>query len=218
MKKLIITTILTIYVLGLNAQYDPAAKTILDQVSKNVKSWTSFKIDFKATITTVEPKTEEKHNGYIWQKGDSYKLVFMDTETYNHKKKRWVYMPDVEEVNVYNITGQESSKDLLSNPQQIFNIYTKGFKYQLMEEIKDAGKTIVEVELVPENRNVEYFKIKLFIDKLQNRIDKAIYFAKDGTRVTIEAQKYEVNQTIPESAFIFDPAKFPGVTVIDMTE
>jgi len=144
--------------------------------------------------------------------------VFMDTETYCHKKRKWVYMPDVEEVTIYQITGKETGKDLLDNPQQIFNIYTKGFKYQLINEIKEGEKTIAEIELVPENRNVEYFKIKIYIDKQKLQVNKIIYFAKDGTRITVEAQKYTTDEKFPDSTFIFDVSKHPEVTVIDMTE
>ena len=45
-----------------------------------------------------------------------------------------VYMPEVEEVNLYNV-DKSKSESLLDNPQQILQ-FTKGFKYQLIGEIR----------------------------------------------------------------------------------
>ncbi|MGI6477932.1 MAG: LolA family protein [Salinivirgaceae bacterium] len=216
MKNLLLFLIVSLPILT-NAQYDPAARTLLDKVSKNTKSWKTVKIEFNALITTAEPKTEENHKGTLWQKQDKYKLVLMESETYCNGKHKWVYMPEVEEVNLYNV-DKSKSESLLDNPQQIFTIYTKGFKYQLIGEISEAGKTLTEVELVPENRNVEYFKIKVLIDKANNRIEQIKYFSKDGSRITVSVIKYTIDQAYPDDFFTFDINKHKDVILIDMTE
>ncbi len=219
MKKNIILALISIITISItaNAQYDPAARSLLDKVSKNTKTWNTVKIDFNALITTVEPKSEETHKGTLWQKQNKYKLDFMGSETYCNGKKKWVYMPEVEEANVYNV-DKGNNKSLLDNPQQIFTIYTKGFKFQLMGDINEGGKTLAEVELVPEDKNVEYFKIKVLIDKEENRLTQIKYFSKDGTRVTVSVQKYTINQTYPDDFFTFNTAEHKDVMVIDMTE
>lgn len=198
-------------------QYDPTAKKLLDQIAQNAESWKTVKIDFKATLTTAEPKTEEVHSGTLWQKGKKYKLNFMETETYVNGEKKWVYMPELGEVNVFTV-GKGTKKGLFDNPQQLFKIYAEGFKYVLGGEEKLRGKDLQLVELVPENQKVEYFKIKVWIDKKERRIERIIYFAKDGGRVTIEVQKYSVNEPMNDSMFEFDTKAYPDVTIIDMGE
>jgi outer membrane lipoprotein-sorting protein len=198
-------------------QYDPAARELLDKVSKNTKSWASAKIDFKATLITAEPKSEESHTGTLWQKGDKYKLVFMGSETYCNGKNKWVYMPEVEEANFYAV-DKKGSSNLLDNPQQIFTLYTEGFKYLMIGEKIEAGKTIVEVELIPEKKNVEYFKIKVFIDKLELRLTQLRYFAKDGSRANIDVLKYTIGETMKDDLFVFNTSAHPNVMVVDMTE
>lgn len=217
MKQILLTLSISLLTIASHAQYDPAARTLLDKVAKNNKSWKTVKINFETTITTADTKVEEKHNGTLWQKNEKYKLNFMGTETYFNGKNRWVYMPDVGEVNLYDVKDNDC-KRLLDNPQQIFTIYTKGFKYQLVAEIKEVGKTISEVELVPEDKNVEYFKIKIYIDNKDNRLTQIKYFAKDGSRVTINITNYVVNDEISDSNFTFDTSKHKDIMVIDMTE
>ncbi len=217
MKRNALILIFVAITTAIFGQYDPAARDLLDKVSKNTKSWTSAKIDFKATFITAEPKSEESHSGTLWQKGDKYKLKFMGSETYCNGKNKWVYMPEVEEVNFYTI-DKDKNTNLLDNPQRIFNLYTEGFKYQIMGEKAEGNKTIVEVELVPEKKNVEYFKIKVFIDKIELRLTQIRYFAKDGSRANIDVLKYTIGETMKDDLFVFNTAEHPDVMVVDMTE
>ena len=217
MKKKLLVLVTLFAFLNTNAQHDPAARDLLDKVSKNTKSWSTVKIEFKATFSSAEPKTEETHNGTLWQKGDSYKLIFMGSDTYCNGKNKWVYMPEVQEVNYYAV-DKAASGSLLDNPQQIFNLYTEGFKYAVTNEQSLDGKTIAEVELVPEKKNVDYFKIKIYIDKADLRLKQLKYYAKDGARATIDVLSYKIGDPIQDSFFVFDTKNNPDAIVIDMTE
>ncbi|HON18404.1 MAG TPA: outer membrane lipoprotein carrier protein LolA [Salinivirgaceae bacterium] len=217
MRKLFLILCSVGVITSLKAQYDPNAKKLLDQVSKNAESWKSVKVEFKITLITVEPKTEEVHSGTLWQKGSKYKLSLMETETYSNGEKKWVYMPEAEEVSVFNIKN-DSPKGLLDNPQQLFKIYTKGYKYILGNEEKINGKPLQIVELVPEANNVEFFKIKVWIDRNEKRIEQLMYFAKDGGRILVEVKSYTFNPSLPDSMFEFDLKAHPKVNIIDMTD
>ncbi|MDD2564556.1 MAG: outer membrane lipoprotein carrier protein LolA [Salinivirgaceae bacterium] len=203
--------------LNLNAQHDPEARKVLDNVSKTTKSWSTAKIEFKATFTSVEPETTESHKGTLWQKGEKYKLVFMGSHTFCNGINKWVFMPEVDEVNFY-IVDKSDKGNLLDNPQQIFNLYTDGYKYATIGEQPVNGKTIVEIELVPEDKNVEFFKIKVFVDKTDMRLTKLQYYAKDGGRATIEVLNYKIGDNLADKFFVFDEKSNPDAIIIDMTE
>lgn len=105
------------------AQHQPEAKQLLDKAAATVKNWKTVQIDFTAEVTSVAaPESVERHQGKLWRKGNKYRFDFMDAQTYFDGKQKWVYMPEVQEVNYYaTVDAKESS--LLDSPDKIFEIY-----------------------------------------------------------------------------------------------
>ena len=74
MKKLIALALTTIFALNINAQEDTQAKTILDNLSKKTKAFTSIKADFQFTVSNKKDGVNETQEGSIQLKGNKYNL------------------------------------------------------------------------------------------------------------------------------------------------
>ena len=81
----------------------------------------------------------------------------MNQEIINNGTTVWTYLPSAKEVNIDNFDAQ--SDDI--NPVKIFDIYKKGFKYLYLGEKTEGGVVHEEIDLVPEKKNAQYFKIKM---------------------------------------------------------
>lgn len=199
-------------------QQDPQAKQILDELSKTTKAYKTTTIKFSSTAVNASSNMEEVFEGQLWQKGDMYKLNFMDAVTFFNGESKWVYMPDVQEVNLFSIEEDEDSDNIFDNPQKIFTIYEKGFKYRYEDVISFNGEQVHSIELVPEDKSVEYFKIKLYISIEDSQIRGFKYFAKDGTRVEVKITELKSNISLKDSMFTFNTDDYPDAILIDMRE
>src|SRR5690554_7673153 len=96
-------------------------KEILEQVSRKTKAYTSIKADFSFTLDNKQAQITDTHKGNILIKGDKYKAEIMGAETYFDGQNTYMYMTDINEVN---ISGPEmlDEEDSL-NPATIFSIF-----------------------------------------------------------------------------------------------
>ncbi|MDA3867450.1 MAG: outer membrane lipoprotein carrier protein LolA [Salinivirgaceae bacterium] len=215
--KLILTWItLAFFALSVNAQQDPKAKEILDELSEATKAHSTLKVKFTSKAVNKGADMEELYKGELWQKGDKYRLDFMDAITFFDGTTKWVYMPDVQEVNVFSVDDGEESGDIFDNPQKIFTIYEDGFKYRYDSQSEFNGEQVHVIELVPEDKDQEYFKIKIYVSLAKTAINGFKYFAKDGTRITVTIDEFKPNVPMKEAMFTFDETQYPEADVIDM--
>ena len=109
---------------------------------------------------------------------------------------------------------EKNSGDI--NPLKIYEIYQKDFKYLYIQEKTEDGVVVEEVDLVPEKKDAQYFKIKLLIKKKDKVIQSLTMFDKGGNRYKYSITKFVPNAQVADSYFAFDPKKHPGVDVIDL--
>lgn len=222
MKKVFVSLFVVLLVFSNSfAQKDPKAKEVLDQVSVKIKSFSSIKARFTNKMDNAQEKISETLEGTLFLKGKKYKMEAMGMTTFCDGVTKWVYMPESNEVNISDVskmTEEEKSANLLADPSQIFTMYEKGFKYQFIEEYSEKGKNLVLIELVPEDKDKPFFKIKLVIDKGAMVPQSLHYFGKEGTKYFVEIKEFTPNTKMEDAMFTFNPAKYAGVEVIDMRE
>jgi outer membrane lipoprotein carrier protein len=210
MKKPFFITLLLFFVKLANAQYDPKALEILEAMSKKYKAIATFEASLTSALTNETEKVNEEFKGKITVKGEKFKLSLEDQEIINNGTTVWTYLPSAKEVNIDNFDPK--SDDI--NPVKIFDIYKKGFKYLYLGDKTEVG--FDEVDLVPEKKNAQYFKIKMFISKKDKSIHSWTMFDKSGNRFKYLITKFTPNVKVEDSFFAFDTKKYPGVEVIDL--
>lgn len=212
MNKIVIAFALSIMANISFAQYDPKALEILDAMSKKYKSFVAFEANLSVALTNDTEKIKEEFKGKITVKGDKYKLSLPEQEVINNGKTVWTYLPDAKEVNIDNVDAKTDEV----NPSKFYEIYKKGFKYLQMEDIMEGTVSCNVVDLVPEKRDAQYFKIKMNISKKDKSVLSFTMFDKSGNRYKYTISKFSGNAKIDDSVFAFDPKKYPGVEVIDL--
>jgi outer membrane lipoprotein carrier protein len=212
MKKLIFSLLAAFLSLSALAQYDPKALQILEAMSKKYQSIPAFEANLAVTLTNDVEKVNEEFKGKITVKGDKYKLVLPEQEVINNGTTIWTYLPDAKEVNIDNY--DPSSQDI--NPSKIYEIYKKNFKYLYLQDKTEGGVMCEEIDLVPEKKDAQFFKIKMFISKKDKSIQSWTMFDKGGNRYKYTLAKFNPTIKVEDSFFTFDPKKYPGVEVIDL--
>jgi outer membrane lipoprotein-sorting protein len=206
--KAILLALLTVGSYTINAQNDPKAKTILDDLSKKTKAYTSIKAEFSFTVEKKD-KSKDTQNGKVQTKGTKYKLEIPGHEIYCDGKTVWDYIKDANEVQ---IKDMEAGTDAVT-PSNIFTLYEKGFKYKF-----DSEDAVTQtISLFPENPDKKKFHtVKLYINKSKKEISSVKMLMKDGTTQTYAIKSFTANANIPDSEFTFDKKAHPGVTEEDI--
>jgi outer membrane lipoprotein carrier protein len=212
MKKPLFAIALLFFVKITFAQYDPKALETLDAMSKKYKSLQSFEANISYTLTNDVDKVNEEYKGKITVKGDKYKLVLPEQEVINNGTTMWTYLPEAKEVNIDSY--DPNSDDI--NPSKIYETYKKNYKYLYIQDKTEGGVVCEEIDLVPEKKDAQYFKVKMLISKKDKSIQSFTLFDRGGNRLKYSLSKFNTSTNIPDSFFIFDPKKYPGVEVIDL--
>jgi len=212
MKKTFLAAILLAFVHSSFAQYDPKALEILEAMGEKYKALAAYEANFTYALTNDVENIKEEFKGKLTVKGEKYRISLPEQEVINDGVTVWTYLPEVKEVNIDNY--DKNSGDI--NPLKIYEIYQEGFKYLYIQERTENGVVCEEIDLVPEKKDAQYFKIKLMIKKKEKVIQSLTMFDKGGNRYKYTITRFAPNTNIPDSYFSFDVSKYPGVDVIDL--
>lgn len=212
MKKTSLAAFLFVLVKVTFAQYDPKALEILEAMGEKYKSFAAYEANFSYAFTNDIENIKEGFKGKLTVKGDKFRISMPEQEVINNGVTLWTYLPEVNEVNIDNY--DKNSGDI--NPLKIYEVYQKDFKYLYIQDRNEGGVVCEEVDLIPEKKDAQYFKIKLLIKKKDKVIQSLTMFDKGGNRHKYTITKFVTNASVDESYFTFDPNRYPGVDVIDL--
>ena len=194
---------------------DPEAKAILEKVSKKYESIKSLEIEFDMTIEIPEEETVVQ-KGKVIQYGEKYFLDIPQFAIYCDGKVIWTHLKNQKQVQINNFEVDEENEDIMS-PKDILKIY-KGDKYfyVLMNEAYEKGVMIQEIEFKPKDRNSEYSKMRVTINKNTSEIMRLKVFSRDGSRYTFAIGNTNLDKKFGDDTFVFVKSKAPDVVVEDL--
>jgi len=211
-KKLLSLVVIVAIASSVKAQYDPKALEILDRMSATYNEIDAFKAEFTHSLVNDTEDINEQFQGEITVKGEMFRLKMSGQEIYNNGTTVWTYLPEINEVNIDDYYPDQGDM----TPSKIYTAYKKDYKYLFLEEMSEDGEVFQIVDLVPENANTQFFKIRLKIDKDDKILKSWELFDKSGSRYLYSITDFEPNVDIKDSYFEFDPSKFRGLEVIDL--
>jgi outer membrane lipoprotein-sorting protein len=192
---------------------DTKAKTILDGVCQQTKSYSTIEIEFTYNMKNTKNNVNETKKGTAMMKDQKYWLSFAGQTIISDGKTQWTYIKDNNEVQVNTV---DPGDDQAMNPTKLLTSYDKSFTPKFIKEEVRTGKTFQLLDLTP-IKGRSYFKIRVEIDKAQKQISSSIVYDKNGTSTyTYTVVKFTPNKAIPDTKFTFNTKDYPGVEVIDM--
>jgi len=146
------------------AQQDPKAKSILDEVSSKTKTFKTILADFSFSMENKAMSINEKNDGSIKLKGQKYlvDLPGAGVKVYSDGKTNWSYMKQGNQVTISTI---EDSGSELMDPSSLFSIYEKGFTSKFVAEKNVGGKPVYQIDLFPDKKEYDVSKISIEINK-----------------------------------------------------
>lgn len=191
------------------AQKDPAAKTVLDAMSDKYQKIPAFRAEFSYTMEDDGDDIDEGFKGTILVRGEKYKLIMDEQEITFDGTDVYTYLKEENEMTISSYDPEEEEISL----SNVFDIYKTGFKYVYTES--KANGTIDVVDLVPEDREKDYFKIRMEIKAGSSELKSFKVFDKSGSRYLYKVLTFSEDSSITEQQFVFDKSKYPNAEIID---
>lgn len=209
---LLLVVVFHLFSLGLSAQYDDKALAILDEMSDKYRNIKAYEATFTQTLENQQADISENFSGTITVKGEKFRLNMGGQEIINDGKTVWTFIPEINEVNIDNYSPEAGEM----TPSKIYSAYKNGYKYVYLEEQKDGAKTFDIIDLVPEDKNDQFFKIRLKIDQGDKMLKSWTMFDKSGNKYIYEITDFKILNDIKDSYFKFDEGKHEGVEIVDL--
>ena len=80
----------------------------------------------------------------------------------------------------------------------------------------EGGADFNVIDLIPEDADEQFFKVRMKISKSKNLIKSWEIFDKNGNNYTYAILSFNPDNSISDSYFEFDASKHPGVEVVDL--
>jgi len=192
---------------------DPAAKKILDAVSARFKTFKSVQATFSFKNEDSKGAVLGNKKGTVYMKGSKYRVVINGQEIFCDGSNIWTYDKGANEVTITKLDPSSGS----ITPQKLFtNFYDEDFLSKLNGEKQENRKVLQEIEMTPVDKTRTFHKVYLLIDKQSKTIYSTRVLDKTGTVFTYTVNTMDTRAELPDSMFVFDASKYPGVEIIDL--
>jgi outer membrane lipoprotein-sorting protein len=207
MRYLLFLTSLLVFT-SVQAQKDPAAKAILDQVGAKVKQAKGILVSLQLVSKNNKGKALGTKQINLKMKGDKYLL------------KQGAVEITCDGLNIYNFDGLSTiskssvaESDQTLSPQKLLSgSYDKEFNFKLLSQ--DATKATIE--LSPIDRRKNFQKVTLVVDKTKSALSTARILDKSNNITEVNVVSINFASPFADNIFQFNKAKYPkNVEIID---
>ena len=214
MKKISLLAGLVFSVLiGFSQGNDPAAKKVLDAVSKKFQSFKAVQSTFTLQVEDAKGKVQGVKKGTVYMKGPKYRVSITGQEIFSDGTNVWTYDKGANEVTITQLDASGSG----ITPQKLFtSFYDKDFLYKLNGEKKVGNKTLQEIEMTPVDKTKAFHKVYLLVDKKSQTIYSTRVLEKNGNRYSYTVNTLNGKAAVSDDLFVFNKNKYPGVEEVDL--
>lgn len=191
-------------------QTDQGLINILDKFSANATGAPSVSMKFNLVTVDQAENTRDTLTGSVILSKDKYQLTLPDNIIWFNGETSWSYLPAEKEVTITKADKKDNS--FQNRPSSIFSIYKSGYKCSLVEDKSDS----YTIDLYPEEIKSDLLRVRLSIGKKLMNLISLEYKKRDGSVVTLYVLDYDLKQKPVPDTFVYQPAKYKGVEVIDM--
>jgi outer membrane lipoprotein-sorting protein len=191
---------------------DARSKALLQELSKNYRSMKSMEAQVVVEMQGGPTAGTERRKGRLQLRGRKFRIDMGEQLIISDGHISWTYLKEMNEVNISNY---ETTPDQIT-PDHLFTLYEKGFDSFMESESGGDQDGTARIDLVPHNKSVSYFKVRLTINKGSRLVQKAVVFDKSGVQYTYSITGFKANPILKDDLFAFNPKEYPGVEIVDM--
>ena len=182
------------------SQSDKEAKLILDNIKNHLDTYKGINVNFEYIVEVPEDEPQVQ-KGSMLVAGEKYSLDLPMYAMYCDGTTLWLFDKEVSEVNINDM--EENEDILISSPADLLTFYQKDqFIYGFYDEIVVDRTILTMIDFKPIDKEQEFFKIRLTVDKKKNIPVSAKVFYRNGARVTVNFSSIVNEQNFKDADFV----------------
>jgi outer membrane lipoprotein carrier protein len=207
MKKLsLLIALFLVFNFSIRAQTNTDAQSILNKAAEKIQSSKGINVNFSFTQKDKSGAIVSVSKGEMKIKGTKYYIKQNKTEIYCNGVQMWNYDGENE------VTVAKAGDEDEFSPEKILTGFNaKDFTIKLAS----STSTGYQIQLVPVDKRKNFKHVILYINKSTNLVSKAIITDKTGAAIEINFSNIALNASFPDSHFVFDANKHPGVEIVN---
>lgn len=191
------------------SQNNTDAETVINNYLASVKT-SAIRTNFKLIVTEKNKVNSQTNSGMFTLKGSKFVLEMDETKAWFDGKTQWAYVAESNEVSITEPTVDEIAS---INPLAILAGY-KAKSNVRFSKTKSAQNHIIE--LMPKNKNNDFSKITVQINKANNQLVSIIMVDKKANITTLLLQNYQKVTKLNDDFFVFNKNAYKNVTINDL--
>jgi len=198
-------------------QQDSRADRYLQAVSQQFDLKKSYVIDMDYIREDLMQETSAEGEGLIWMKGLKYKIQVDEYIVYYDEDNLYSQNTETEEVYVSEPDPDDPGY-LQAVPIRIIKSYEQDFNYMYIGNTPILGKTLIEIQLYPKDRNGPYSMLLMFIQPVSQKLEVIQLKHKEGILYTMILSDIREVKSLDDKIFTFDPSQYPNTEIIELIE
>lgn len=210
-RSIILSLVLALsaIMVGQQPKSNTKAVAVLDQAANKI-SKSAYGIAMRLTIKEPDGGKSTTENMDFKISGDKFYLKGNDMELFFDGKTQWVYYSELNEVTITTPTSKELQE---ISPIAFIKNYKGSYRVDFDPNQSNAKEHIVI--MLPNDKNNDLFRMRVFINKSTNEINKIESSFRNGMRMNLAIDSYKPLEK-GASVFTFDPQKHPKISVNDL--
>ncbi|NLY23779.1 MAG: hypothetical protein GX042_02035 [Bacteroidales bacterium] len=213
MKRNILTIAALLFAFATMAQSPGEAKAILDKTYTAYEASQGIILSFTSTTMEADGTIFMTQSGKAFIKGDRFKLEMEAMDIWFDGETQWVWLKDVDEVNISNPAGQEIAA---ISPLALLGMYKNGYTLKAPRSQTVNGRNVHLVEMVPAVTNRDFKAVSVAIDKESHTLVQVILTMSNGMKNKIDITNYNANHKFSDTEFKFDKSAHPELEIVDL--
>ena len=213
-KRNIFTISVLIITIMVHAQQPSTeAKTLLDKTYASFQASKGIRLTFRAATLDSDDSELTAMEGTAFIKADKFRLETDQMDVWFDGSTQWVFMKEVNEVNISSPTRDEITA---VSPLALLGIYRNGYILTAPVNKHINNKQVKSISMVPTVGNMEYKEVVAVIDQKSHTLVQVTLTMRNGTKQRIDISDYNANHNFSDGEFRFDKNSYPNVEIIDL--
>lgn len=192
---------------------DPSLKKDIDAIIRQYTSADELSMKFEITMRYSETEVQE-YTGAFYQSQGQYGVWFDEYQIFSDGKAQWTIFKENKEVQITTVDPEGAE---LSSPAGILKYLNENsFKYFDKSALATGAASLHIIEMIPLDRNSDYFKIRISQDTRSKEIKYIEVFSRDGSRFQMDITEITFPDKIEEKMYKWNVNNFKDYYIEDL--
>lgn len=196
-------------ILSASAQNNTDAERVISDLISNIKT-NAVRTNFNLVVSGKNNVNSQSNSGTFTMKANKFVVVMDEMKVWFDGKTQWAWVSQSNEVSITEPTETELAD---MNPLAILSAFKTKSKIGFS---KTKSNLNYAIELIPKVKNTEINKVEVQINKSTGNLVALKMNSKNGSSTLLTLRNYQKGVNVTDADFIFNKAKYKGVTINDL--